>query len=188
MIENLLMKIHKKKISQLHYDYNYSREQIPVARMKCILNAVCGDGLEPVYVFFERWKDVEYKQRDFEKLKLLYPKREHDILVNLEKEELQILLEELDIEEEEYINNALEEIERMVTIYGNKCGYALMTEEEKRERETHDIVLDGRKDTYGYSSFYAVMLIPFVLFILMVDVSSLKITEQLEELYYNILM
>jgi hypothetical protein len=158
------MIVKRKNISQLHYDYNYSRDQIPVARMKSILNAVRGDGLEPVYVFFEKWKDVDYKQRDFEKLKLLYPKHEHEIMVNLEKEELQILLEELNIEEEEYINNALCEIQRMIPIYGNKGGYALMTKEDKDNVEQEKTV----KNNLFSFEFIMVSLALIINFVLLI--------------------
>ena len=162
----------KTKISQLHFNYGYSSDQTPIARMKCVLNAVRHDGLEPVYVFFQRWNHIPYKQKDFEKLKLLYPKREHEIMINLEKEELQILLEELNIEEEDYLENALEEILKMMPIYGAKRGYALITQEEKDEMNEKDeksekSEMEKKSDDDNIGNFfYAVMIMAFVMFVI----------------------
>ena len=155
----------KTKISQLHFNYGYSSDQTPIARMKCVLNAVRHDGLEPVYVFFQRWNHIPYKQKDFEKLKLLYPKREHEIMANLEKEELLILLEELNIEEEDYMENALEEILKMMPIYGAKRGYALMTEEEIEISEKKEKSEKSENDN-SVNFYYAVMLMMFVMFVI----------------------
>jgi len=153
------------KISQLHFNYGYSSDQTPIARMKCVINAVLSDGLEPVYVFFQKWRNIPYKQKDFEKLKLLYPKREHDIIANLEKEQLQILLEELNIEEEDYKENAMKEILKMMPIYGAKRGYALMTEEEIEISKTKEKSEKSQNDN-NENFYYAVMLMMFVMFVI----------------------
>jgi hypothetical protein len=170
----------KTKISQLHFNYGYSSDQTPITRIKCILNAVRSDGLEPVYVFFQKWRDIPYKQKDFEKLKLLYPKREHEIMANLEKEQLQILLEELNIEEEDYMENALKEILKMMPIYGAKRGYALMqlmTEEEIEISETKEKSEKSEKSENDNSVnfYYAVMIMAFIMFVMFVIYGSLLV-------------
>ena len=141
--EAAILRTRGKHMCNLSTDYGYDDDMSQLERIKCAIKGVDRDGLEPVYVYYDRWSIIAYRQRDLRLFEMLYPKKEHMIEDMLSKKELQELLKNLGISEEAYVENAQREIKKMVK-RGVK-GYALMTEEEKEKRKSEKRNLENKQ-------------------------------------------
>ena len=141
--EAAILRTRGKHMCNLSTDYGYSDDMSQLERIKCAIRGVNKDGLEPVYVYYDRWSIIAYRQRDLRLFEMLYPKKEHIVEEMLSKKELQELLKDLGISEETYVENAKKEINKMIK-RGVK-GYALMTQEEKETRENEKRDLEKKQ-------------------------------------------
>jgi len=141
--EDAILRTRGKHMCNLSTDYGYDDDMPQLERIKCAIRGVNRDGLEPVYVYYDRWSIITYRQRDLRLFEMLYPKKEHILEEMLSKKELQDLLKNLGISEETYVENAIKAIKKMVN-RGVK-GYALMTQEEKDKRQSEKRDLDKKQ-------------------------------------------
>ena len=141
--EAAILRTRGKHMCNLSTDYGYDDDMPQLERIKCAIRGVKRDGLEPVYVYYDRWSIIAYRQRDLRLFEMLYPKKEHLLEEMLSKKELQELLKNLGISEEAYVENAKREIKKMVK-RGVK-GYALMTQEEKEKRQSEKRNLEKKQ-------------------------------------------
>lgn len=141
--EAAILRTRGKHMCNLSTEYGYSDDMPQLERIKCAIRGVKRDGLEPVYVYYDRWSIIAYRQRDLRLFEMLYPKKEHMVEEMLSKKELQELLKDLGISEETYVENALKEIKKMIK-RGVK-GYALMTHEEKDKRKNEKRDLEKKQ-------------------------------------------
>ena len=141
--EAAILRTRGKAMCNLSTDYGYTDDMSQLERIKCAIRGVKRDGLEPVYVYYDRWSIIAFKQKDLRLFEMLYPKKEHMIEEMLSKKELQDLLKNLGISEEAYVENAKKEINKMIK-RGVK-GYALMTQEEKDKRQSEKRDLEKKQ-------------------------------------------
>ena len=141
--EAAILRTRGKHMCNLSTDYGYSDDMSQLERIKCAIKGVKRDGLEPVYVYYDRWSIIVYRQRDLRLFEMLYPKKEHMMEEMLSKKELQDLLKDLGISKETYVENAKREIDKMVK-RGVK-GYALMTQEDKDKRQNEKRDLEKKQ-------------------------------------------
>lgn len=137
--EAALLRTRGKAMCNLSNDYGYNDDMPQLERIKCAIRGVNRDGLEPVYVYYDRWSHISFWNKDLRLFEMLYPKKEHMMEELLSKKELQELLKNLGISEEAYVENAIKAIKKMVN--GGVKGYALMTEKEKEtiKKEKRDV-------------------------------------------------
>lgn len=150
--EAALKRTRGKHMCNLSTDYGYDDDMPQLERIKCAIRGVNRDGLEPVYVYYDRWSTVAYRQRDLRLFEMLYPKKEHLMEEMLSKKELQVLLKNLGISKEEYVENAKREIDKMVK-RGVK-GYALMTQEEKETRKKEKRKLEKQQRRKEFNDWF----------------------------------
>lgn len=143
--EAAILRTRGKHMCNLSTDYGYDDDMPQLERIKCAIRGVNRDGLEPVYVYYDRWSIITYRQRDLRLFEMLYPKKEHMMEEMLSKKELQDLLKNLGISEDAYVENAIKAIKKMVN--RDVKGYSLMTQEEKdkRQGEKRDLEKKQRK-------------------------------------------
>ena len=147
--EAALKRIRGKAMCNLSSEYGYNDDMPQLERIKCAIRGINRDGLEPVYVYYDRWSHISFWNKDLRLVQMLYPKKEHMMEELLSKKELQELLKNLDISEETYIENAINAIKKMVN-RGVK-GYVLMTQEEKdkRQSEKRDLERQQRRKEFN---------------------------------------
>lgn len=157
--EAAILRTRGKHMCNLSTDYGYDDDMPQLERIKCAIRGVNRDGLEPVYVYYDRWSIIAYRQRDLRLFEMLYPKKEHMMEEMLSKKELQDLLKNLGISKEEYVENAIKAIKKMVN-RGIK-GYALMTEKEKETRKNEKRKLEKQQKRKEFNEWFLVKFTKF---------------------------